>query len=565
MADRRFKNTRHWKQTMQHPVNPSSRRVHWSEIVWLVPLVVAVCLFYKTSPTHGDFWWSDAPRHAMDGVFYYDMARALPIAHLKQWAIDYYLQYPAVTALTYPPLFAVVEAIFFSILGVSHATAQLTVAFFLLIASIGAYFTARFWMKPAEAFATALLFISTPVMALWSRQVMLEIPTFAFLLWSSYTFFSFLESRRPVHLYLTVLLVLAAAYTKQPAVFIMPSYFLTLCLVYKRSLFRQAEFWWSGLLFIVGLIPLEIYTWLWGRANMQQAVGGGWVKHSRASAATWTYVAAYEWPRQVGWTLLALAIIFCLGCLVRKQWRLPRQALFCLVMWLLSGYAFFTVIAVSSQRYTIFLIFPLVIFAILAIVRVVPAKIASYVAVGFAVFSCGHTLLVSHVPYVSGYRAAAQYVCSVAPPDSVVMFSGLRDGSFIFNVKSLPECKNLTVIRADKLLLRVAIDRRLFGVQEYGVSDVKFKDMLGHYGVHYIVIEPDFWADLKSMQMLVGLLHQDQFRLMTKIPVESNRERINSGLEIYENLGPLSQGKTLLRVELPVSGIAVEGTVGQNR
>ena len=89
--------------------------------------------------------------------------------------------------------------------------------------------------------------------------------------------------------------------------------------------------------------------------------------------------------------------------------------------------------------------------------------------------------------------------------------------------------------------------------------------MLGHYGVRYIVIEPDFWFDLKSMQMLVTLLHQDQFRLLTKVPVVSNREHIKSGLEIYENLGPLSQGKSLLRVELPVSGIAVEGSVGQNR
>jgi len=88
----------------------------------------------------------------------------------------------------------------------------------------------------------------------------------------------------------------------------------------------------------------------------------------------------------------------------------------------------------------------------------------------------------------------------------------LRDGSFIFNVRSIPECKNLTVIRADKLLLKVAISRQLFGVQEYGVTEVKFREMLGHYGVHYIVIEPDFWADLKSMQMLVGLLHQRQFQ-----------------------------------------------------
>jgi hypothetical protein len=240
--------------------------------------------------------------------------------------------------------------------------------------------------------------------------------------------------------------------------------------------------------------------------------------------------------------------------------------MFFLVAWLITAYAFFTLISVASQRYTIFLIFPLVVFSILTIIRVLPSPIGPYVAVAFGAVSFTYTLAARPVPYVSGYRAAAQYVCSLAPQDSVVMFSGIRDGSFIFNVKSMPDCKNLTVMRADKLLLKVAIHRDLFGVQEFGVTEVKFKEMLQRYGVHYIVIEPDFWNDLKSMQMLVALLHQDQFKLLRKIPIVSNREHINSELEIYENTGPMLPGrKNLLKVELPVSGISVEGTVGQNR
>lgn len=537
----------------------------WSDMFWLLPLTIAVCLFYHTSPTNGDFWWSDAPRHAMDGAFYYDMARALPLKHLKQWAIDYYLQYPAVTALTYPPLFALVEAVFFGILGISHATAQLTVTVFLLLAAYGAFFLARMWMSGAAAFATALLFIATPVMALWGRQVMLEVPTFAFLLWSAYCLFRYIGSPRPLYLYLTVVLILAATYTKQPAIFILPCYLVTLWSVDGKALLRRAEFWWSFALFACAIVPLVVYTWLWGRANMQQAIGGGWVKHSRISGATWTYIAGFEWPRQVGWVVLALGLLFTVGAFIREEWQPPKPAFLFLWTWLGTGYIFFTSIAVSSQRYTIFLIFPLITFAVLALIRVLPHGVGTWIAVVVAAATLAHTLRTNHVPYVTGYQAAAEYVCSNAPPDSVVMFSGLRDGSFIFNVRSRPECKNLTVIRADKLLLRVAIDRRLFGVQEYGISEVKFKDMLQRYGVRYIVIEPDFWADLKSMQMLVGVLHESQFRLMTKVPVTSNREHIKSDLEIYENLGPVSQGKNVLRVELPVSGIAVEGSVGQNR
>jgi Dolichyl-phosphate-mannose-protein mannosyltransferase len=541
-------------------------KFRWLDFVCLAALTVAVGLLFKTSPTQGDFWWSDAPRHAMDGAFYYDMARQLPIHHLKQWAIDYYLQYPAVTALTYPPVFALVEAVFFSIFGVSHVIAQLTVAFFLLLTAFGTYFLARRWMERLTALATALLFIGTPVMALWGRQVMLEIPTFAFLVWSCYFFFRYLDSGKAWNLYIVVLLVLAAADTKQPAVFVLPAYLLTLYAVHKNRLFRLPELWWSAILFIVGIAPLILYTWLWGRTNMQQAVGGGWVKHSRFSLTTWLYIARFEWPRQLGWFVLALALIYCMGCVFRKDWRPAKPVLFFLIAWLITGYAFFTLISVASQRYTIFLVLPLVVLSILAVSRLLPSAAGSYAALAFAVASFTYTLAERPVPYVSGYRAAAQYVCSLAPQDSVVMFSGIRDGSFIFNIKSLPECKNLTVIRADKLLLKVAIHRDLFGVKEFGVTDARFKEMLQHYSIHYIVIEPDFWPDLKSMQMLAAVLHQDQFKLLTRIPIVSNREHISSSLEIYENTGPMSQsGKNLLKVELPVSGISVEGTVGQSR
>ena len=548
---------------MHHSSNGLSSNSRWRDIACLLLLAVAVFVLFKTSPTQGDFWWSDAPRHAMDGAFYYDMARAMPVGHLKQWAINYYLQYPAVTVLTYPPLFALVEAVFFALFGVSHFTAQLTVSVFFLATAWGAYFLARRWVDRITALAAALLFIGAPVMALWGRTVMLEIPTFAFLLWSAYFFLRYLDSTKPRYLYLTVLLVLGAAYTKQPAVFILLAYLLTLYAVYKNGLFRRAEFWLSGLLFVVGVIPLGVFTWVWGRSNMQQAVGGAWMTHSRWSATNWSYVASYEWPRQVGWIVLALASLYCIGCIFRKDWRLPKPGLFFLLAWVVAGYVFFTAIAVSSQRYTIFLVFPLAFFSILAIARCLPARIASYVAVMFAAGSFCYTLMKHPAPHITGYREAAHYVCSVAPADSVIMFSGWRDGSFVFNVRSLPECKNVTVIRADKLLLRVAIHRDLFGVQELGVAETKLKDMLGRFGVHYIVLEPEFWNDLQSMKMLVRVLHQDQFKLLNTISAVNYREHNGSPLEIYENLAPLAQGKNALKVELPVSGIAIEGTVGQ--
>ena len=455
---------------MHHSPNRLSLRSRWTDIVCLLLLSFAVLLLFETSPRQGDFWLSDAPRHAMDGVFYYDMGRALPITHLKQWAMNYYLQYPAVTVLLYPPLFALVEAVFFALFGVSHHVAQLTVSAFFLATAWGTYYFVRRWVGPMAALATTLLFIGTPVMALWGRQVMLEIPTFAFLLWSAYFFFRYLDLARAGDLYLTALLLLGAAYTKQTAVFILPSCLLTLYAAYGNALFRRADFWWSAALFIVGIAPLGVYTWLWSGVYVQEAVGGGLIKYSRLSTATWLYIACYQWPRQMGWVATALAAVYCIGCALRRGWRLPKPALFFLTAWVLVGYAFFTVIALPSQRYSIFLVFPLVFFSILAILRSLPARIASYVALGFAISSFCYVLVTNSVPYVPGYRDAAQYVCSMAPQNSVVLFSGERDGPFVFNIRSLPECRNLTVIRADKLLVRVAINRNLFSERMRGIG-----------------------------------------------------------------------------------------------
>jgi len=537
---------------------------NWQDAILLFMLVIAVCLLFETSPRAGDFWWSDAPRHAMDGAFYHDMARTLPVTHARQWAEGYYLQYPAVTVLFYPPLFALVEALFFSLFGVSHAVAQLTVSAFCLGAAWGAYWLSRRWVGRIPAFATALLFVGTPAMAFWGRQVMLEIPAFAFLVWSCYFFFRYLDSGKGRDLYLVVVFTLAGLYTKQSIIFIVPAYLVTLCYVYRKRIFRRPEVWWSAALFTVGIVPLLVFTWLWGRMNVHQSVGGDWVEYSRRSFAGWTYVGR-QLPYQVGWPVLALAVVYCAGVILRKEWRLPAPALVFFAAWLLSGYIFFTLIALKEPRHSIFLVFSLAFLSILAILRVLPAGFGPYAVAAFALGVFTHTLATEQVPYVSGYRAAAQYVCSLAPPDSVVLFSGLRDGSFIFNVRSIPECKNITVIRSDKLLLRVAVDRYKFGVKELGVSEAQFNDMLGQFGVRYIVLEPNFWNDLQSLQMLVRVLHNDQFKLLTTIPVASNQSHSDSRLEIYENVGDFTKGKNLLRVELPVSGLTVEGKVGRDK
>jgi hypothetical protein len=97
---------------------------------WVAPAAIslATLALYATAQAEGEQWWSDAPRHALNGASILDLLRAMPLHDPKAWAVDYYLQYPALTILLYPPLFPVLEAILFFAFGVSTRVALLAIA-----------------------------------------------------------------------------------------------------------------------------------------------------------------------------------------------------------------------------------------------------------------------------------------------------------------------------------------------------------------------------------------------------------------------------------------------------
>src|SRR5271163_3092826 len=90
-----IKNSSHWHLRLR------------STLPGTIILACACAILLLTAPTNGDFWWFDAPGHAMNGVFVRDFVAAMPWRDPVGFAIDYYMRYPAVTVLFYPPLFPV--------------------------------------------------------------------------------------------------------------------------------------------------------------------------------------------------------------------------------------------------------------------------------------------------------------------------------------------------------------------------------------------------------------------------------------------------------------------------
>src|SRR5262249_51185747 len=182
-------------------------------------LACIVAGLYALLPKQGDIWWPDASRHALNGAFVLDFLRQLPLQHPVEFAYDYYRQYPALTIGFYPPLFSLTLAGFYALFGVSEAAALFCELTFLLLLACGAYRLSRHWLGSRSALGVALLVIGAPELLYWGRQIMLDIPAYAFLIWAAEFYIRYLKSTANRWLYLAVLFAVAAVYTKYNAMF----------------------------------------------------------------------------------------------------------------------------------------------------------------------------------------------------------------------------------------------------------------------------------------------------------------------------------------------------------
>jgi hypothetical protein len=478
-------------------------------------ILLTASILYVTAPIAGDFQYSDAPRHALNGAFFLDLLRSHPIADPVGWAAAYYLQYPALTILFYPPLFHFVEAGMFAMFGVSHATAQLTVTFFSLFGAGAAYLIARRIVSPSTAIAAAILFLAMPAMAFWGRQVMLDVPAVSVTLCAVVCFLRFVESGKTAWLIAGTVVFGLALYIKQPMAFMgLP---LAWLLFRAGRLFRRATLI-AGAIFLIEIIPLAIITVKFGGFNAVSVTETPGAGHGPAALF---YLRAL--PGQLGWLLAAVAVIAIPAAMLLKKARPPQPLGGFLVAWFVTGLVFFTLIGLKSDRLDLPALFPVVLMTLWALERILPARDAAWSVGGLAVGTAAYALLLAPVPAVGGYEDAVSMVVQDAPADSAVLFSGKRDGAFIFDMRArAPARQDISIIRADKLFFEMAVSSR------YGVKTLRDLDepeilgMLNALGVKMAVIQPGFMTDQPVMQRLQHVLDSPAFAKMKTIPVRAS-------------------------------------------
>lgn len=531
----------------------TSRRQASTAMAWTaaIAIVVVVALLFLQAPHGGAFYWSDAPRHALNGVFVKDLLLDLPLDDAAGYAYRYYAQYPALTILFYPPLFYAISAPFYAVLGVSHETALFVVFLHYVAYGLGCFALARFWLSAIPSLAFALLMVLLPEVAFWGRQVMLEIPAFAFLVWSAVTLMRYVRGAPVGWLYLCAALLVCALYTKISVAYVGLVYLIALLQREGLGLFRNKHVYAVALLSAVALIPLVVLTVKFGQANVQSVTGVADAVASRRSLEAWIWYAR-QIPSQVGWVVTVVA---CMGlvyaCLQAWQKAESIKALPFWAMWFVIGYLFFSSIDLKEARHSVFLLAAVVFVAVWFLDVLLSKKMAVGALCLVVASTAATTVFERPVFYIKGYAEVVDLIAKQAPRDSVVLFSGYRDGSFVFNMRAREDRRDLGVLRADKILLSVAVRREL-GVEEKDLSEAEIAQTLNDNGVHYVVMQPGFWTDLEAMRRFERVMATPQFEEVARVATPANHKAHETELVVYKNKGSVNPKPKRSEIELKI-------------
>jgi hypothetical protein len=104
-------------------------------LFWQCVAVILACIYIAVLHFDNNGLWmqGDAPRHAITGFFWWDLLTSLPTNPLA-YGISYYARYPVIAPVTYPPLFHILEGLFYQIYGPSPFVAKTLVLAFACMA-----------------------------------------------------------------------------------------------------------------------------------------------------------------------------------------------------------------------------------------------------------------------------------------------------------------------------------------------------------------------------------------------------------------------------------------------
>jgi hypothetical protein len=199
----------------------------------------------------------------------------------------------------------------------------------------------------------------------------------------------------------------------------------------------------------------------------------------------------------------------------------------------ICSWLFFTVVSNKDVRFNLPSLPFLLMLATLNLYRLAPSA-TRMTSVGLSAWLVVALVVGPPVPVVSGYLVAAQVVQQHAPVNRNVLIAAHRDGSFIYNMRTLGKRFDIGIRRADKMLVEINIDR-VFGIKDRMLDQAAIRALLEAQQVSMVVLQSGYLLDLSTMRNLSLLLNDKKYyRRLLVVPMHGATSPSERELVIYE-------------------------------
>ncbi len=537
-------------------------RAAWPAALVLGGLAVLHLIF---SPVGEPFKNGDETRHVMTGVFFRDALADLPAsaADPRGYAASYYIQYPALGIVIWPPFFYAVEGVAMWAFGTSYLVARLVVYAFALLGGVYAYrLFLRTHGQAVAAVALAVLGLA-PLVFEHTSYVLLEVPTLALVLGAVFHFERYLGEERGRDAVYACLLAAAAALTRFDGILLLPFVLLRLGFARRWGLCLRRPVVIGVVLALLLTVPYYLFTWKVYGAGIRHAATSG----TGYQTTSWLdprnlYLYPAFIPEQIGWGATAAA---ALGLIV-GLWRQWKQGGVYVAL-LLATFITFVPLAELAARHAIYWVPALALFAArgaLSLSRWKPwaGVVAGGLLLGSVAWEGFGPLRETGWKnlHLCGTDEAAERVLAKAGGERPILYEGQLNGAFVYHVRRRDPDRRFTVARADKLLYSVYSDPG-GGYQEYAGTDEEVLARLHRFDPEFLIVEEtQVYVRTAAGDRLRRVLRENpaEYALEETVPFRTNYPNFAANrLLVYRKLRA-NPDRTRL-TELPV--LAIGGNV----
>lgn len=528
-----------------------------------------------------DFFYGDESRHAMNGILILDWLRA-GCPSPKDFALQYYARYPALSLGYHPPLFPAIAACFYWVSGFSIESARLAAWMCGMIGAGFWYQMLKEWKGRMAAILGSLALWCAPGVVYWNRAIMSEIPAIAMLAIAGFWLLRFSRTGIGRNLCLAAISGGLAVSAKQTTI-----WWLLAAVVFLgwqtgwRNLFTR-RMAMAGAIYILFILPIALLTITVGQTNISKNVGWGANIGRLFSLANWSYYLAAI-PKQIGWPATILAIIGCVMTLkerriplaraidgennagIKTPNRHPGDAGVFFLLWLAANYLVMSLFLYKSMRLGLLGVPPLA--AMAAISAMWLSKKTPHFSGKTALlftFLFPFQIIGVHTPSVRGFAELAEFAQKNWSGETL-LYDGAHSGSFIVRLREIDPNRRRIVLRGSKSLSATQV-MSIFGVKALVATEEEILRFLREHHTGIIILENKDMLDLPHSRMLRQLVKNrpDLFQQLTLPPVAMSEEFAPClPITAYRMTGnePARQHTKKLKLHFPIIGDAVDVTI----